>query len=94
MRSRYSAYVRHLKDYLVLTWDAATCPTELDFAELQPKWLGLQVLAQRVLDAQHAEVEFIARYKENGRALKLQERSRFVRTTPENHWRYVDGGLS
>ena len=37
----------------------------------------------------HAEVEFVARYRVNGRAGRLHERSRFVREA--NRWYYVDG---
>ena len=41
------------------------------------------------LDADHAEVEFVARLREAGRATRLHERSRFVRES--GHWFYVDG---
>ncbi len=41
MRSRYSAFVRLLGDYLLATWHPSTSPGEL---ELPPvKWLGLEV---------------------------------------------------
>lgn len=44
----------------------------------------------RVIDADGAEVEFIARYRVGGgSALRLHERSRFVREA--DHWLYVDG---
>lgn len=86
MRSRYSAYVLGLIDYLVATWHPSTGPGEL---ELQPiKWLGLEVL--------HAEasgdvgvVEFVARCKVNGRAERMHELSRFVREN--GRWYYIDG---
>lgn len=88
MRSRYSAFVRERADYLLATWHASTRPAllELDGAA---KWLGLEIRSQRVLDADHAEVEFVARYREAGRAARLHERSRFVREA--GRWCYVDG---
>jgi SEC-C motif domain protein len=89
MRSRYSAYARGLADYLRQTWAAETRPADLDVATPpQPKWMGLEVLrAEEQGDT--AVVEFIARCKINGRAERLQERSRFVRR--DGHWYYVDG---
>ena len=88
MRSRYSAFVLGQRDYLLSTWHASTRPSELTL-DPAAKWLGLQVRAQRLLDADHAEVEFIARYREGGRAVRLHERSRFVQES--GRWFYVDG---
>ena len=88
MRSRYSAFVFQRANYLLATWHSSTRPAALDFA-LGAKWLGLDVRSHRVLDADHAEVEFVARLREAGRATRLHERSRFVRES--GHWFYVDG---
>ena len=88
MRSRYSAFVLERADYLLATWHASTRPAALDFAP-GATWLGLDVRSHRVLDADHAEVEFIARCREAGRATRLHERSRFVREA--GRWFYVDG---
>ena len=88
MRSRYSAFVLKRSDYLLATWHAATRPATLDLAP-GAKWLGLEVRSHRVLDADHAEVEFVARCREAGRATRLHERSRFVRESVR--WFYVDG---
>lgn len=88
MRSRYSAFVLARADYLLATWHASTRPAALDFAP-GAKWLGLEVRSHRVLDADHAEVEFVARCREAGRATRLHERSRFVRE--QGCWFYVDG---
>ena len=41
MRSRYSAYVIGLIDYLLATWHASTAPGELELSPV--KWLGLEV---------------------------------------------------
>lgn len=88
MRSRYSAFVLQRRDYLQATWHASTRPVTLDF-EADARWLGLDVRSHRVLDADHAEVEFVARYRVAGRAVRLHERSRFVREA--GRWFYVDG---
>ncbi len=86
MRSRYSAYVLGLIDYLLATWHPATAPGELELPPL--KWLGLEVLLAQAT-AQAGVVEFVARCRENGRAQRLHETSRFVRE--QGRWYYVDG---
>ena len=89
MRSRYSAYVRGLEDYLLATWHASTRPAALNLATgLQPKWLGLQVKAQTQGD-DTATVEFVARCRVGGRAQRMHELSRFLRE--DGCWYYVDG---
>jgi SEC-C motif-containing protein len=89
MRSRYSAYVLRLEDYLLATWHASTRPAALNFgAEAQPKWLGLEVKSHTE-NGDAATVEFIARCRVGGRAQRLQELSRFVRE--DGRWLYVDG---
>lgn len=90
MRSRYTAFVLGRLDYLRTSWHPSTRPTELT---LEPgvKWLGLQVRSHRVVDADHAEVEFVARSRVGGRGRRLHERSRFVREN--GRWVYVDGDL-
>lgn len=90
MRSRYSAYVLGLEGYLRATWHPATCPATLELdVPPRPQWLGLAVKAHVPLDDTHATVEFVARYKLNGRAFKLHETSRFERV--DGRWLYVDG---
>ena len=92
MRSRYSAYVLGLEDYLLATWHPATRPAALDLdVPPRPQWLGLAVKSHAPLDASHATVEFIARYKRNGRAFKLHETSRFERV--DGRWLYVGGEI-
>jgi SEC-C motif domain protein len=96
MRSRYSAYVLGESHYLRDTWAPQTCPADLDAdasAPDAPRWLGLQIKRFTPLDATHAEVEFVARYKVGGRAHRLHESSRFIRGE-DGHWRYVDGDVS
>ncbi len=86
MRSRYSAYVLGLINYLLATWHPSTSPGDL---ELQPvKWLGLDVRhAEEAGDA--GVVEFVARCKVGGRAERMHEVSRFVREN--GRWFYIDG---
>lgn len=90
MRSRYTAFVLEDAPYLLVTWDAAHRPASLSF-EPGLKWLGLEVRAHRVVDADHAEVEFVARSRLGGRAHRLHERSRFRRV--QGRWFYVDGDV-
>jgi len=92
MRSRYSAYVLGLESYLLATWHPATRPAALDLeASPRSQWLGLTVKSHAPLDATHATVEFVARYKLNGRAFRMHETSRFERV--DGHWLYVDGEI-
>ena len=92
MRSRYSAYVLGLESYLLATWHPATRPAALDLAASpRPQWLGLTVKSHAPPDATHATVEFVARYKLNGRAFRMHETSRFERV--DGHWLYVDGEI-
>ena len=90
MRSRYSAYVLKLEDYLLDSWHPDTRPPHplLDPADA-PRWLGLDIKRHTVTEPDRAIVEFVARYKVGGRAHRLHETSRFVRE--DGHWYYVDG---
>lgn len=90
MRSRYTAYVLGDETYLLATWLARTRPGE---AKPLPgvKWLGLEVRDHKEVDAMHAEVEFVARYRLAGRAVRLHERSRFEMEA--GRWYYVDGEM-
>jgi SEC-C motif domain protein len=95
MRSRYTAYVLGETDYLRATWAPETCPADLDAdpaAPGAPRWLGLAVKRHEQTDDTHAIVEFVARYKTGGRAVRLQETSRFTRGD-DGRWRYVDGDV-
>ena len=92
MRSRYSAYVRGLTDYLLASWHPSTRPPALDRAAMsKTKWLRLQVTAYRDIDPDHAEVDFVAKFIEGGRHGQMTERSRFVRE--DGRWYYVDGDV-
>ncbi len=88
MRSRYTAFVLDRADYLLATWDPAHRPETLESDEGR-KWLGLDVRRSHEHDAEHAEVEFVARSRVDGKGVRLHEKSRFVRR--DGRWFYVDG---
>ena len=88
MRSRYSAHVFDLRDYLLDTWHPRTRP--LSVAPQPPGlvWIGLEVRRHTSTDAEHATVEFVARSKIGGRADRMHATSRFERVS--GRWLYVD----
>jgi SEC-C motif domain protein len=89
MRSRYSAYVMGLTDYVATTWHPTTRPkTEELTHDATIKWLGLDV-KKHVANGDEATVEFVARSRSAGRAHRLHEVSRFVRE--DGRWFYIDG---
>jgi SEC-C motif-containing protein len=90
MRSRYTAFVRGDVAHLLATWHASQRPATLKL-EAGVKWLGLEVKRQTPIDDTHAEVEFVARSRVQGRGQRLHERSRFVRE--DGWWFYVDGDV-
>lgn len=90
MRSRYSAFVWQHGDHLLRSWWSETRPAQLDFDSRQ-RWLGLtirQVSAGSATDDE-GSVEFLARFKIDGKAHRLHERSHFRRVAGQ--WFYVDG---
>lgn len=89
MRSRYTAYVLKLEDYLLRTWHPQSRPERLDLQQDSSQWLGLKILRAPPVQGGEGLVEFLARYKVNGRAYRLHEVSRFL--LEEGHWFYVDG---
>ena len=82
------AYVLGRSDYLRASWHAHTRPASL---ALDPdvRWLGLEVKSHRQVGEDRAEVVFVARYRLAGQAVRLHERSRFVRE--DGRWFYLDG---
>jgi SEC-C motif domain protein len=90
MRSRYTAYVLGAEAYLRRTWHESTRPAGRLLDETPVTWLGLDVRrADAGADRSEATVEFVARYRIDGRAARLHEISRFVRAA--GRWYYVDG---
>ena len=90
MRSRYSAFVRGDVPYLLGTWHASTRPATLELDALA-QWLGLEIRQYRQTGPDTAEVEFVARFRVGGRAVRQHELSRFVRE--DGRWYYVDGDV-
>ncbi len=91
MRSRYSAFVLHLEDYLRKTWHPATCPAQMGLSA-STRWKRLEVLDHEQQDGaqeQEGRVHFRATFQEQGHWQRLEETSRFVRL--EGCWVYVDG---
>lgn len=94
MRSRYSAYVLGLIDYLVAT----TLPAQQAALEreamaqwsAQSQWLGLSVEEHRPLGGQpeRAQVSFVARWRDDDGEHAHRERSDFVRL--DGRWYFVD----
>jgi len=94
MRSRYSAYVLGLVDYLLAT----TLPAQqagLDRAAIgawsaQSTWLGLEVEGSELLGGQpeHAFVTFIARWHDGSGEHAHRERSAFVQQ--QGRWYFID----
>ena len=88
MRSRYSAFVKDLRPYLLDTWHASHKPAFIEPPEPGLRWLGLSVLGHGMSGPGEGWVQFVARSKLGGRAHRLQETSRFVREN--GRWWYVD----
>ena len=87
MRSRYSAFVLDLRDYLLATWHPDHRPDAIEPPEPGLKWLGLEVKGARETGPDQGEVTFVARSKVGGRAHRLTERSGFVRVG--GRWLYT-----
>ena len=94
MRSRYCAYVLLDAAYLLTTWHPATRPAELHLDTTGLRWLELKIVRTRAgsVSDDHGEVEFVARYKVAGKAMRLHENSEFVREAGQ--WRYVRGHVN
>lgn len=90
MRSRYTAFVRGNVPYLLATWHSSQRPAVLTL-EAGAKWLGLDIKQHRITGEHNAEVEFVARFRVGGKAIRQHERSRFVRE--DGRWYYVDGDV-
>ncbi len=87
MRSRYSAFVLQLADYLLQSWHGSTRPAQLD-VDHSPNWKALQVLRANE-QGDKGEVHFRALYQAGKDWGFLEEESDFVREA--GHWFYVAG---
>ncbi len=88
MRSRYSAFVRGDVAYLLSSWHPRTRPSALVLQQ-DARWLGLEIRHFIARDEHSAEVEFVARYRVGGRAVRQHECSQFLREG--GRWYYLEG---
>lgn len=94
MRSRYAAYVKKLKNYLLETWHESTRPKpeELELNEESGfRWLSLKITSTEngsALDTE-GKVCFSAHFKMGHQKGQMDEASSFVREN--GRWYYVDG---
>ncbi|MFW5825647.1 MAG: YchJ family protein [Marinobacter sp.] len=87
MRSRFSAFVLALPDYLRATWHPDTRPVSLNLDDA-PRWTTLQVLSSAA-QGDHGQVRFRALYRLPKAFGYLEETSDFVRV--QGHWYYLGG---
>ncbi|MEE3878255.1 YchJ family protein [Vibrio sp. YYF0003] len=93
MRSRYSAHVLGLVDYVVATYHPS-CHAEDQRAgiaqSIDSDWCQLEVIrAEAGSNENEGVVEFNAYFNEEGKRYCLSERSRFVKES--GLWYYIDG---
>jgi SEC-C motif-containing protein len=93
MRSRYSAHVKQLVDYVIDTYHPS-CEAENEREAIAESvlsdWCGLEVTSTE--NGSHADegfVTFKAFFNQDGQEYCLEERSRFIRE--KDQWYYIDG---
>lgn len=96
MRSRYSAHVKGLTQYIIDTYHPSCNAEELkegieDSIELD--WRKLKVISSHLSDKSGNEgfVSFKATYSEDGQLYQLKELSRFLKENGK--WYYIDGEI-
>ncbi len=93
MRARYSAHVLGLVDFVVHTYHPS-CQAEAQRQEIaqsiDSEWLKLDVhSSEDGANSDEGYVTFSAYFNQDGEALCLTERSRFIRENGQ--WFYIDG---
>lgn len=90
MRSRYTAFTLNNEAYLRYSWHPEQCPETIHLDD-NNHWLGLKIVSKNAGQAgdDRGEVEFVARYKRNGKATRIHENSLFVRY--QGRWVYHSG---
>lgn len=91
MRSRYTAYVLRDAAYLLRSWHPSSRPGHLSLEADGTAWDGLEILrcSQGGVTDTSGEVEFIACFRQDGRAQRMREVSRFEKE--QGRWYYRDG---
>lgn len=90
MRSRYSGFVLGDEPYLLATWHPRTRPARVRL-DGKARWLGLSIRGTEAGANEDCtgSVEFVARFKTDGKGHRLHEISRFEKI--EGRWYYLDG---
>ncbi|CAA0079378.1 Uncharacterised protein [Halioglobus japonicus] len=90
MRSRYCGFVLCDEPYLLATWHPATRPGKVRL-DSKTRWLGLRIRDTEAggADDVGGSVEYVARYKIDGRGHRLHEISQFDKI--EGRWYYHSG---
>lgn len=97
MRSRYTAFAVKNVDYL---GDTLAPESKHDYDENQVKtwaetstWLGLEIVStsKGLADDEIGNVEFIAKFRQQGAIHTHHEASRFEKR--DGHWLYLDGDI-
>jgi len=93
MRSRYSAFVLKLDDYLLQTWHPSTRPAQLSLNDDSTEWIKLEILKHQhgAPGDSRGKVEFKAHYRLGANCSCLHEISRFCRE--DGKWLYLDGKI-
>lgn len=94
MRSRYSAYVKNNKEYLLQTWHESTRPKPEDLhldSNSEFRWLELKVVNTEAGQKDDTEglVHFQAKYRLQGQTGFMDESSKFVKENSQ--WFYIEG---
>jgi len=94
MKSRYAAYVKQNEQYLLDTWHPSTRPEKLNFGQDSAKWFNLKISSTTKGGENDDEgtVEFVARFKLQGKGDGLHEVSQFSKV--DGCWYYVGGIVS
>lgn len=94
MRSRYCAYVLNDLDYILKTWHPEHRPENLDLNDSGHQWIGLKIKSTQLGQKNDltGKVHFIARFKINGKAHKLEENALFEKIN--GHWLYIKEDIS
>lgn len=94
MRSRYCAYVLADVDYLLKTWHPDHRPDRHHLNISDNHWIGLKIKSSQSGQANDSSgtVHFIARFKVNGKAQKLEENSLFKKMN--GRWLYIKEAIS
>ncbi len=90
MRSRYSAYVLELEDYVLASWHENTRPATASMGD-NPKWVKLDIISS----AQHGKlgyVHFKAYFMQDGEIHVMEEQAEFLRE--DGKWFYMTGQVA